>query len=608
MAFEYRKPGVYVEESLLVATTDSASASSTAFFTGIAATGPTNTPVRCNTWSDYVLNFGGFDNIPHPTSPATSIRSYLPYAVYSYFQNGGRPAYIQRAIGSDEGTHAVLDINSGTVVARNITNKHLVAETNVVTLTTSAAHGFSVGQTITIDGLGAPFDGVQLLRTGSAGSTLKYIVEGENEDVPSTALTGGTFTATSSLVRSFTVEARTVGSAGENISVMVTETDSTNHVFNLFVYKDGAEVERFQFMTLSSDLPGTRRLASTVNDPYSGSTLIRVTNVSTSNHPNPTGSNPIALVSGTDPGIPSSTDIGSSAVEGVSKVEGPLLLNLVGYMTIAGGTETYTAPTPLASSNFIDRNDVFIINDNVPPRDYGESATQYKQTLTSLSQNTGDSYIASYAPWIIIADPRRAGTTITVPPGGAVAGVISRVDSTIGVFRAPAGVLAAITNAVGVDTKFSDSELGELNSSNINIIRPIPGVGVAIMGARTRKLYGADRYVSARRTLIYLKESLRRSTAFALFENNDQRLWSQLNMSAERILRPLWEAGGLRGANASEAYFIRCDASINTPAVIASGEVRMEVGVALEYPAEFIVVKITQYESGGFSAEVQPRG
>ena len=159
-----------------------------------------------------------------------------------------------------------------------------------------------------------------------------------------------------------------------------------------------------------------------------------------------------------------------------------------------------------------------------------------------------------------------------------------------------------------MDTKYTDSELGDLNSANINVIRPVQGVGVAIMGARTRKIYGADRYISARRTLIYIKESIRRSTQFALFENNDQRLWSQLIMTAERLLRPLWEAGGLRGANATEAYYIKCDDTINTPSVIASGEVRMELGVALEYPAEFIVVRVTQYESGGFAAEVQPRG
>ena len=80
-------------------------------------------------------------------------------------------------------------------------------------------------------------------------------------------------------------------------------------------------------------------------------------------------------------------------------------------------------------------------------------------------------------------------------------GVTARVDATVGIFRAPAGVIAGIANAVGVQTKFTDTELGDLNASNINVIRSVPGAGICVMGARTRKAIGVDRYVSARRTL-----------------------------------------------------------------------------------------------------------
>jgi phage tail sheath protein FI len=185
-------------------------------------------------------------------------------------------------------------------------------------------------------------------------------------------------------------------------------------------------------------------------------------------------------------------------------------------------------------------------------------------------------------------------------------GMMARIDATIGVFRAPAGVIAGLGNAVGAATKFTDTELGDLNNKNINVIRSVVGAGICVMGARTRKSYGADKYVSARRTLIAIKESLRRSTQWAVFENNDTRLWSGLRMTADRILRPMWEAGGLAGVSQGDAYYIRCDATLNTPQVIQSGEVRMEVGVALEYPAEFVVIRITQFDRGSSTAEVSP--
>ena len=36
-------------------------------------------------------------------------------------------------------------------------------------------------------------------------------------------------------------------------------------------------------------------------------------------------------------------------------------------------------------------------------------------------------------------------------------GMMARIDATIGVFRAPAGVIAGLSNAVGVQTKFTDT-------------------------------------------------------------------------------------------------------------------------------------------------------
>ena len=228
------------------------------------------------------------------------------------------------------------------------------------------------------------------------------------------------------------------------------------------------------------------------------------------------------------------------------------------------------------------------------------------QGVTSIDSSS--SYVASYAPWIIIPHPTQVGSVITIPPGGAVCGVMARIDATVGPQRAPAGIIAGVANAVGVQTKFTDTELGDLNSRNINIIRPVIGSGICVMGARTRKGYGPDRYISARRVLIALKEQLRRSTQWAIFENNDERLWSAMRSTANNILRPMWERGGLRGRAANEAYFVLCDATINTPSVIASGEVRMQVGVALEYPAEFVVIRITQITTSTFPNEVQPLG
>ena len=229
--------------------------------------------------------------------------------------------------------------------------------------------------------------------------------------------------------------------------------------------------------------------------------------------------------------------------------------------------------------------------------------------MTSRAQSIGnaDSYSAIYCPWIVVPDPSTPGATIAVPPSGSVVGMMSRMDATLGTWRTPAGLPAVLSTAVAAEVKFTDTDQGTLNYANINVIRAVQGGGICVMGGRTRKLFGPDRYVGARRTLIFIEDSLKLSTQFAVFSNNDQRLWTALRSTAQQILQPIWENGGLAGNTASDAFYVTCDSTINTPQVVQSGEVRMEVGVALQYPAEFVVIRVSQFDSGSsLTAELVP--
>jgi phage tail sheath protein FI len=132
-------------------------------------------------------------------------------------------------------------------------------------------------------------------------------------------------------------------------------------------------------------------------------------------------------------------------------------------------------------------------------------------------------------------------------------------------------------------------------TSPVNPIRQIPGAGISVMGARTLKQDGtANKYVNMRRSLIYLNKALSDATEFAMFENNDERLWSRINTRIISILNDYRNQGGLRGANPAEAFFVKCDAENNTADLIAQGQVNIEVGVALQYPAEYVVITLSQ--------------
>lgn len=102
------------------------------------------------------------------------------------------------------------------------------------------------------------------------------------------------------------------------------------------------------------------------------------------------------------------------------------------------------------------------------------------------------------------------------------------------------------------------------------------------------------RYVNMRRSLIFLKKELSDRSAFAVFQNNDSRLWDSIVSALGSFLASYWAQGGLRGSTPDQAFFVKCDETTITEADIASGRVNIEVGVALEYPAEYVLITIGQ--------------
>jgi phage tail sheath protein FI len=135
------------------------------------------------------------------------------------------------------------------------------------------------------------------------------------------------------------------------------------------------------------------------------------------------------------------------------------------------------------------------------------------------------------------------------------------------------------------------------------MLKAIPGGGIIINGARTLTKNAPDKFIPIRRSLNFLKQAMKDVTSFAVFEPNDERLWNRLNMVTSSLLSEFWRAGGLKGANADQAYYIVCNSTNNTTNTINNGEVHIEVGVALQYPAEYVVINISQWTGGSNTVE-----
>jgi len=144
----------------------------------------------------------------------------------------------------------------------------------------------------------------------------------------------------------------------------------------------------------------------------------------------------------------------------------------------------------------------------------------------------------------------------------------------------------------------TDAENGEINPIGINALRTFPIIGSVVWGART--LRGADsiaddyKYLPVRRFALFLEESLFRGLKFAVFEPNDEPLWSQIRLNVGAFLNNLFRQGAFQGRTPRDAYFVKCDSETTTQNDINLGVVNVLVGFAPLKPAEFVVVKIQQ--------------
>jgi phage tail sheath protein FI len=217
------------------------------------------------------------------------------------------------------------------------------------------------------------------------------------------------------------------------------------------------------------------------------------------------------------------------------------------------------------------------------------------------SYTTNRNYGAVYYPNIVVPDyASSTGDTKSIPAGGAVAAVYVSTDQARGVFKAPAGTNAIVTPAVSISALTNDdfNSISGYGNANLNVIRFVPGAGICVMGARTLTSTFADVSIPVRRSLNYLNYAIKNATEFAVFEPNDSNLWRTVSGVLRSLLYEFWREGGLVGTRSEEAFYVKCDSVVNTPSSIAAGELRVEVGVALQRPAEFVVIKLGQTSGG----------
>jgi phage tail sheath protein FI len=592
-------PGVYIEELPSTVRTITAVTTSVTAFVGYVRRGPLNRPVTVTSFADFERRFGGL-----------SADSPLSHSVQQFFLQGGSIAIIVR-------------LADGAVMATAKVGTTAAPDEGVLTIESLEAGTWGDGLRVAVDP-GAADDTFDLRVFDPAGS-LRETHSGLSTEADHPRNAATVVNGSSSLIK-VTVESDAVpaysGTVGEvpaelpdvsGKTVQVsTGAGSPTHEFTLYDDADDAPDDLAGLAVLIERkirraAPGDDALAAArvrvigqrlqiiAGDP--GTTLDlsgdAVTDLSLAESAQPASKTFGGGVDGTVPGA--DEFIGSpdekKGIYALSDVEDVNLLCLP-ELAQSSHDATRVAVLGQAAKLCADKR-MFLLVD--APESWSD-LDKARAGLSRLDSLPGD-HAALYFPHLQLSDPL-TGRLTTLPPSGAIAGIMARTDASRGVWKAPAGTEATLNGVVGLTVPMSDAENGLLNPLGVNCLRSFPVVGPVVWGART--MDGADRlasqwkYVPVRRLALMIEESLYRGTKWVVFEPNDERLWSQIRLNVGAFMHTLFRQGAFQGSAARDAYLVKCDKDTTTQDDINRGVVNIIVGFAPLKPAEFVIVKIEQ--------------
>jgi hypothetical protein len=232
----------------------------------------------------------------------------------------------------------------------------------------------------------------------------------------------------------------------------------------------------------------------------------------------------------------------------------------------------------------------FLIMD-APRGLHGEPLAAFAERYAQRSPATR-SFGALYYPWL------RRGEQL-YPPSGAVAGVYARTERShvpFGVVWPPANV--PVRGATDLEVGLDWRESGVLSDAHVNPLIIQAGRGVVIWGARTLSRDPTWEHVNSRRVVSMVSEQLRRDNEWAVFEQNDPKLWAVLERNARIRLEEFWRAGLITSDAPKGDYLVQCDGETNPPAEREKGTLNVRVQLRPIGMTEHITIDLRLGESG----------
>ena len=555
---EYLSPGVYVEEFESGGKPMEGVGTSTAGFVGLAEKGPiSGVPQLVTSFADFKRTYGGF-----LSENEFGEYRFLAYAVEHFFLNGGARAYIAR-VAPESAKCAVAAAGDLAFTAKN---PGVWGDSIVVKVTPSSkaktqalekvedkkyrvksAAGFNPGDIVAFAG---EYNKVEK----NQDNVLTFANE-FSADIVDANLVPAKVITTCEI--SLEIKCDDVVETYENVSFNI---DAANYISKKTAKSELVEIA----------YNGANDIAA----PYAalGSADAAFVKVSFAGGSNGAAADLSAAdFIGTDNGAGNRTGI-----------QAFLDNDVVSIMAVPGITDPNVQLTLVAHcENLASRFAVLDIPRNAKKTD---EIAAHRDLFSS-------SYAALYHPWLTVFDPLDK-KNIAIPPSGSIMGIYARSDNTRGVHKAPANEV--VRACVGLDIPFNKGEQDILNPKGINLIRSFPGQGIRVWGARTVSSDPSWKYINVRRLFIFIEETIKANTSWAVFEPNDEALWTRVQRTISVFLTGMWRNGSLAGSSSDEAFFVNIGRNTMSQDDIDNGRLVCVIGVAPVKPAEFVIFRITQ--------------
>ena len=179
--------------------------------------------------------------------------------------------------------------------------------------------------------------------------------------------------------------------------------------------------------------------------------------------------------------------------------------------------------------------------------------------VEEFRRGIGDNYLsfgAAYYPWIM-----NSKTKSVQPVSATVAGIYTKVDTTVGVWKAPMNVV--LKEVYDMPVKLTSQSIDSLYSNNgkitVNGVIFSKGEGIMLWGSRTLDGNSDDiysKYLNIKRTLIMLERSLQISLSPYAHLPNTPETWQSIKNLVNQYLTHFLHDGNVFGVSGPDAFSV----------------------------------------------------